>query len=191
MDSDLDSRPPLSFPRERPRPRRPRPKAVLTQLWKPEAGQPHSMPVRSQAYNQTAKRHCSFTAQWEEKYLEKCQPAPLPGPTACPRKLLADQSSREPQMPCLPSTALLVCGRHGSALLEAPPAPRGQTQRQPGPHLPALPHQALKKRHSRNAPLARGVPLTSPSHRRPLSSPCQPPPQNERQEDGHLRGLAS
>lgn len=25
--------------------------------------------------------HCSLLAQWEEKHLEKCQPAPRPGPT--------------------------------------------------------------------------------------------------------------
>lgn len=39
--------------------------------------------------------------------------------------------------------AFFLCGCHGPALHAAPPAPGGQTQRQPATHLSALPHQAL------------------------------------------------
>ncbi|KAM5252481.1 SH2 domain-containing protein 6 isoform 2-T2 [Hipposideros larvatus] len=39
--------------------------------------------------------------------------------------------------------AFFLCGRHGPALHATPPAPGGQTQRQPATHLSALPHQAL------------------------------------------------
>ncbi|XP_070091306.1 SH2 domain-containing protein 6 isoform X7 [Equus przewalskii] len=84
-------------------------------------------------------------ASWgkqEGKYLGKCQRAPSPSPQfpqeASPGTRLKGLTDALPPCP-----ALLLCGRHYPALHAAAPAPRGQTQRQPAAHLPALPHQAL------------------------------------------------
>lgn len=78
--------------------------------------------------------------QTGRKIFRKMSTSPLATAPRFPREVSPSMRLKGLTDALPPCPALLLRGRRGPALRRAPPAARGQTQRQPAAHLPALPH---------------------------------------------------